>query len=588
MQELEVMFGMRNWKSVLAILAAVTLAACSGGGNDAGDSLFGNDNGSGTGGGTGGTIVEASDLSIVLSAKELDNAGTSTITATVVAVDAGRRALAGIPVDVSVNADAVATVTGSITDSDGKVVAQVGPGANRSNRTITVRAVSGDLTRSATFRVTGAKLQATAVPNIAQSGSASNEVQFRLVDRSGNPMPDEGITVNATGLPAQSGQTGPNGEFTYVYTAPTVAANTTVTITGDAAGDAESVEVLIQGSSGSTIPDVNPAVTPVVSASVSAAPNVVGVNTALPATNRAEIRALFQTNANAGIRNIRVRFDLFDDFSRNIGGTFLSADKIVYSDAQGAALTAYYPSTRSSPTNGVTVRACWDYKDFAVNTCPNQVLTNLTVTAEPVNVRISTNELIKSGRSNLTYIKEYLVSVTDAAGQPKADVTVTPSVDLLNYIKGPPWRWNGKAYLPRTTGNFPLVLDDPTLVPSYLACANEDANRNNVLDTGAGEDINTDGELWPRKADVLVSLVGEPKTDANGLAVVQIEYGRSLASWVQFRLTVTAGGISGTEGRDTYISVLPISGAAQSTEVPEPAWAVGPYGRNVTSCADRN
>ena len=68
------------------------------------------------------------------------NNGTNQITATVTAVDANRNALPDIPVTVSVNNDAVATVSGPVTDDLGLVTAAVGIGADRANRTITVTA----------------------------------------------------------------------------------------------------------------------------------------------------------------------------------------------------------------------------------------------------------------------------------------------------------------------------------------------------------------------------------------------------------------------------------------------------------------
>ena len=67
---------------------------------------------------------------------------------------------------------------------------------------------------------------------------------------------------------------------------------------------------------------------------------------------------------NKPVKNMRVRFDLAGDVN-SIGGTFTTGDNVVYSDANGVATSAYVPGTRSSPTDGVTVRACWDYVDFA-------------------------------------------------------------------------------------------------------------------------------------------------------------------------------------------------------------------------------
>lgn len=68
------------------------------------------------------------------------------------------------------------------------------------------------------------------------------------------------------------------------------------------------------------------------------------------------------------------------------------------------------------------------------------------------------------------------------------------------------------------------------------ACANEDVNRNGVIDTTSGnEDANGNSQLDPRKSDVSITLVGSTKTDSNGVAVVQLEYPKSIGNWVGFR-----------------------------------------------------
>jgi hypothetical protein len=128
-------------------------------------------------------------------------------------------------------------------------------------------------------------------------------------------------------------------------------------------------------------------------------------------------------------------------------------------------------------------------------------------------------------------------------------------------------------------------------------CPNEDVNRNGVRDATAfdpavvapalaarGEDLSWNGDLDPRKADVAIKMVGSSKTDANGLAIVQIEYGRNLATWVDFVITVTASGVSGTESRARFVGNryglgnLPAPGTAFTNQNVFPAFGVSPYG----------
>jgi hypothetical protein len=68
------------------------------------------------------------------------------------------------------------------------------------------------------------------------------------------------------------------------------------------------------------------------------------------------------------------------------------------------------------------------------------------------------------------------------------------------------------------------------------------------------------------------------------LAVLQIEYGQNLASWVDFVITVTASGVSGTEARARYsglhygVGNLPYPATAVTTKTIAPPFVVSPYG----------
>jgi hypothetical protein len=498
----------------------------------------------------------ASDLSISLSATSLSNDGSSTITATVTAVDSNRNALPEIPVTISVNNSAVATVSGQVTDDEGVVSAQVGIGADRANRSITVTAVSGSLSRSATFQVIGAELTATPLPAVIAPG-AKGQIDFRLVDVNSNPMSGQSIVINGVNAVETSGTTDSNGNYSYAYTAP--AAGGDLDIRATAGGVSVTQTVLVQSGTG-TIP---PAAITVRSASLAASPSVVSVNTG-STSNRSELRALFLGAGNAPVQNIRVRFDLAGD-TNNIGGSLTSGTNVVYSDANGVATTAYVPGSRFSPTDGLTVRACWDYDDFAVGACPQSATATLTVISEALSVSISTNSKIEEGPTGLDYIKKYLVQVNDSSGNAKGGVQISPSIDLLRYFKG----------------EWVLNSDDEWVQVVRASCENEDLNRNGVLEVysnGAVEDANATGRLEPRKADVNISFVGSSTTNSDGQVVLKITYGQSLASWLEFNILVAASGVAGTEGRTSFQGVLPVLADAVSDADVEPAFRLAPYG----------
>ena len=67
------------------------------------------------------------------------------------------------------------------------------------------------------------------------------------------------------------------------------------------------------------------------------------------------------------------------------------------------------------------------------------------------------------------------------------------------------------------------------------------------------------------------------KTKADGTVLVQIEYPKNVATWVEAKFLVSATGISGTEGRATWTEVLPAP-AKRSRPPGAPAFVFSPYG----------
>jgi hypothetical protein len=545
-------------KRIAAVLLGLSLAACGGGGGDAGTPPFG-DGGSG-----GGTAVTA-DLILELSKATVANTGSDSVIVTVTALDAARNTITAAPVQVTADSDAIVTSPNATTGADGKLQSTLTIGANRSNRIITVSATSGSVTKTATVQVFGAKITATLVPAVVAPG-ATGKVQYRLTDQAGSPMVGQSVAVTATGFtpPEATGTTGVNGDFEFSYTAPGAAGSYDVSANAGGTSDVQTISV----QAASSVP--SPTVWPPLSQSVSANPSVVGTNLAGATTNRSEIRALFLASNNAPIRNVRVRFDLAGDVN-SIGGTFTTGTSILYSDGNGVVTSAYIPGTRSSPTNGVTVRACYASTDAALGTaaaplCPNSVTTTLTVTAEPLGVSIGTNELIIV--NELTYMKKFLVSVVDSAGRALPDVDLVVSLDLTDYRKG-----------------FYALVGDAWVKQTNHLCPNEDTNRNGVLESG--EDADSDGRLDPGKSDVSVSLL-QTKTRVDGTAELQILYAKSFGSWVDVKITVAASGVSGTEGRAVYVvSPIPVDAASIKNKDVPPAYQLSPYGQ-VADCTNAN
>lgn len=538
----------KSWAS--GLVASAMLVGCGGGGGDAGGCVFDC---------SAGTSVET--LVVTLSSQSLPNTGSDVVTATITALNGDRVAVSGAPVAVAVDANAVVTLSGASTDANGVVTATVGIGADKANRTVTLTVTSGTVETTASFQVTGSRISATYTGTVA-TNSPDNAVVYQVTDVNGNALVGQPIEVSAPGLTTVEGTTDSAGRFTYTYTAPPVAGDLTITAT--AAGVSNNAIVVVQ--SVGAVPPVGDGVI-VGSASIAASPNKVTVNAVDSVTNQAQVRVLFVQPNNAPIQNMRVRFDLNGD-PNGVGGTFSSGTDILYSSANGTVITAYIPGTRASPTDGVVIRACYAKTDAALagNACPQSVMTTLTVTDEAISVTLGTNELIEEGEAKLTYIKKFVVMVVDSAGNAMSGVTISPVVDLTNYAKGT-WRVAGDVWVPEVTG----------------VCINEDVDRDGILD--GGEDLDSDSVLEPRKADVSIRMVDSNRTDTSGLAILQIEYPKNVASWVRYLITVTASGISGTEGRATFAGWLDVSADAVSDTDVSPAFVFSPYGQT-SSCTD--
>jgi hypothetical protein len=342
----------------------------------------------------------------------------------------------------------------------------------------------------------------------------------------------------------------------FSFTAPST--NGVYTVTANAGGSPPRLDDITVAAAGA----VNPVpANSILSASVEANPSVVSVNTS-STSNQSAIRAVFLGANNAPIKDVRVRFDLADDVN-SVGGTFTTGNTIVYSSATGEATSAYVPGTRFSPTDGVTVRACYGYVD------------------------------------------------ADVSGTNCAHSVTTPSIDLLRFAKGY-WvrtltEWvrispqdfsdpNGTPWYLEDPRPLATQISDPSgapLISSSAACWNEDRNRNGFLEDAedtkaAGYSLaaggNGNGKLDPAKADVAISIPGSSRTDASGKVIVRIEYAKNLGSWVEFKILVAASGVGGTEGRATWTDVLGVLASDVKAEG-EPAFSVSRYGK-LANCAD--
>lgn len=469
----------------------------------------------------------AADLIVTLDKVSLTNSGSDSAKLTVVAVNESRNIVASVPVTVSVerNGVFVPTTSGGVTDASGSFVGSIQIGSDKSNRLIPYTVKSGSIIKTGHVTVSGVVLATTALPAAPAPGQAVT-LSTTVRDVSGNGI--AGATVTMTGLPGvtdASAETDSAGQAKFSFTAPASEGTYPVTIAGAGASSTYDLKVLTPGST--TVPA---AVGPISGASAIATPVVLGVNTAGSMAKQSEVRALFVAANNTPISNVRVRFSVTS--SALPGESLSNGSNIVYSDTTGAAKTSYIAPTTASPNQGVIVRACYSTTDFPVSECPNAVTARLTVAAAPVSLTIGVDNVIEKSASGISYIKKFEIQAVDAAGNYARDVPLSAVVSIENYRKAPGYATAG------------------------IWCPNEDTNRNGVLDTlPINEDSNGDGVLTPRQSDVAIGFVGAAKTDATGLALLQLQYPQNVATWLNVKIKVNAG-VSGSEGEATHSFVL--------------------------------
>ncbi|MEG0937173.1 MAG: Ig-like domain-containing protein [Comamonas sp.] len=501
---------------ISAISIAVLVVACGGGGGSGGTPVGGGSTGSG--GGTTTPTPDASSVEFSLDKTVITNSGSDVATLTVIALSSTRNPVANVPVSVTVDSG-IFTPSSSVTDESGRVSGKIEIGGNRANRDIGFQLKAGSQSGSGAVSVTGSQISITTLPPMPLPGQ-DVQVTAKVSDVNGAGIRSTKVSLSGSMLSAaiESKTTDASGTSSWTIKAPSAAQG--YTLRAKASGVEKSEQITVAGGGASQVPD---AVGVVSAASLSITPNTVKPNTDGGKANVADLRALFIDKDNRAIPNMRVRFEIVPP-GLGSGESISTGTQSVITNASGVALAQYIPGARSSPTDGVNIRICFGSSDasLANDQCLDRRFGTLTVANEPVNITIGHNNELEKGENNLTYIKKFDVAVANAAGEAVADVETSVSVDILRF----------------KTGRYGVT--------PIATCLNEDINRNGNLDVG--EDVNGDGKLTPPKADILVSYLNGRKTGANGRLAVQVEYSQSVATWLDYKLSVSAK-VVGSEGR---------------------------------------
>ncbi len=497
---------MKNLINSIFIIFAVLLSACGGGGGSAGD----------TGSGTTATV---SIIEVQSDKNTITNSGVDSSLLTITALDEKRNPVSGAAVAVSLSSG-IYTSTAATTDASGVAKGSISAGENKSNRTITATVKIGSQTRTVNVAVTGSKISVSANPAVPVPNGPVT-VSAKVVDVNGNGISGTAVKFSGTLGFTQQLVTDTNGNVTGVLAAaPSTSGSYTINAEAAGVSSLNTVQVSLPGNSG--IPD---AVGVISSDSLAIVPNTIGPNSSGRTTSRAGLRAVFQDASNKAIVNVRARFEIV---APGLGaGEFISTgDATLYSNVNGEVLSEYVAGSRTSPTNGVSIRVCYGFTDASIagGACPNSIVSTMTVANQPLSITLGEDNIISKGNGTLTYIKRYDIAVNDAAGNPVSNAPLSASVDITGYDKG-------------------------FFAGPRITCANEDINRNGFLD--AGEDVNNSRSIEPRKADVIIYFEpGTAVTGINGRSIVLVEWPQNVATWLPFNITVSTS-VAGSEGRFT-------------------------------------
>jgi Bacterial Ig-like domain (group 1) len=557
-------------KYLVGVTTVIALTACGGGGGSSGTSP----NSATTAPVAVAPALAASvpttaasvvaDFIFELDKTSVLNTGSDKAILSVLVLDKNRNVVSGIPVSVAVDSGGVFAASGLTTDAAGKLTGNITIGGDKGNRTINATITVNGIVKVASIVVTGSQILVTPVPATPSPGQQVT-LNISTADSAGAPIQNAAVTLGGTAGAAGALTTDVSGVKAATFAAPATAGTYTVLVTGLGVSTTKNIQVVVPGGAG-----IPAAIGPVSSASLSPQPTSIPANAIGATTSRSKLSAKFLTTGNSGLQNMRVRFEILPP-ALGAGEAISTGDAVVYSDASGVAEADYIAGTRSSPTNGVNVRACYKATDFtSAADCPSQISATLTVAGTPLSISISDDNKMSKGLGEIAYVKQFLVQVNDAAGVAVKDAIITASVDITHYGKG---LWNRTYPLgsvaPGIANSSLAAAVNPTLATAFIAvpsittapgfltgytpattyfnvwCANEDKNRNGSLDSL--EDTNGDGVLQPRKAEIIVSYVSGNKTDANGQMLIQISYGQNMGGWLAYTLRATTG-VAGSEG----------------------------------------
>jgi Bacterial Ig-like domain (group 1) len=612
---------MRKLSYFTTLVAMLLLAACG----DSGQGFVGD--GGGTGGDPGGAIV-VSAVNVLASSPSLPSDAGQSLDVTVVVRDQNNVAVGGVTVIMSSDSG-ILTITDPITDANGVVQAQINAGGDPTNRTITINADANGVVGTVAINVLGTTLSLSGASALAQGDSAPYTIV--LTDAGGNGISGQTVDISSAAgntLASNSLTTDVGGQAQVVLTASTAG---TDTLTATALGISATQDLAVSDDSFSITAPLNgdevilntvipvdltwsiggvPQVGQPISfsatrgtlSSFSATTNGAGVASVTISSNNAGASAITATNSSGTTTGVQIEFvaDVPDSISiqaspftigpgeqsaitaivRDVANNLVKNEVVVFvlddvtggqlsvaqavTDSQGRAQTFYTASSTTSANNGVSVTAAVQ----ANNTISSSV--NLTVAQRELFISIGTGNSIFEPNT-AQYRVEFVVQVSDSQGNGVAGVNVQVGILSDAYFKGF-WTYDVLA-----AAWVQILRAGP--------CADEDVNRNGVLDLG--EDFNNSGRIEAGNIAAAVPQSGSNGsfvTDNGGFGIIDVFYAQDHARWVAVTIEATTS-VQGTEFAKASSFILPINGEDVNDQNQVPPGVNSPFGVS-TNCGD--
>jgi hypothetical protein len=265
-------------------------------------------------------------------------------------------------------------------------------------------------------------------------------------------------------------------------------------------------------------------------------------------------------NTGNPVQGATVNFTLTAD---STGGN-LSAGSAV-TNSSGQATVTYTAGSVSSATDGVNIAV-----EALGGTNPTNS-TQLTVGGQTVFLSLGTGNSVADGPNQATqYELPYSVQAADASGAGISGVTVTFSVQAIEYFTGH-MTYNGALWVPLYA------------VPAPSGCSAVYVYENDGV-------IVTPTPTPPIPSNYVVTLipgsvattdVSSAVTGTGGTASVNLIYPKDHSYWVQVALTATAT-VAGTQNSTTAEFILPGLSTDYTTQTIAPPGQVSPYGTSAT------